>query len=296
MTSLPRRSFGDTGITVTALGFGAGHIGSPDLPEKDVEKLLNEIIDAGVNLIDTARSYGLSEERIGKHLSKRRGEIVLSTKIGYGIPGYEDWTGPCISSGVDAALKLLRTDYIDIVHFHSCPVETLKRQDVLKALQDAVAAGKVRVPAYSGDNESLDCAINTGVFRSIQTSVNVADQRAIDTTIARAHARGMGVIAKRPAANAPWRYRERPAGVYGETYWLRLREMKIDTGGLSWPELALRFTAFLPGVDSSIIGTANSTHFVEDLRCIAKGPLPEEMVKQIRREFNRKDNNWQQET
>lgn len=293
---LKPRPFGNTGLSVSALGFGAGHIGDPAQPEKDIEKLLHAVVDHGITLIDTARSYGLSEKRIGTYLFGRRGEVVLSTKLGYGIPGTEDWTGPCITAGVEAALQLLRTDYLDIVHLHSCPLEVLQRVDILRALQDAVSAGKIRVPAYSGDNEALEYAVDTGVFRSIQTSVNICDQRAIDTTVARADARDMGVIAKRPAANAPWRFTERPVGHYGEMYWVRLKEMKIDVGRLPMPEVALRFAAYAPGVDSCLIGTSNLKHLKEDLAAVAKGPLPEEFVKHIRTAFHREDRGWKQET
>lgn len=294
--AIGKRPFGNTGISVSPLGFGAGHIGSPSQSDKEIEQLLNSVLDSGISLIDTARSYGSCEERIGKFLSHRRSEFVVSTKIGYGIPGFQDWTGPCITVGIDAALGLLRTDYIDIVHFHSCPVDTLRHEDILRALQDGVNAGKVRVPAYSGDNESLDFAIQTGVFKSIQTSINLFDQRAIDTTVARAHARGMGVIAKRPIANAAWRHTSQPHGIYGETYWLRLQKMKFDSGGIALPELALRFAAFLPVVDVAIIGTSNIAHLKESIGYAMKGPLPEEVVQSIRTAFHKEDTGWEQET
>src|SRR3954453_2251217 len=159
---MKRRPFGRTGLTVPVLGFGAGHVGDPALDEAEVGRLLHGALDLGVNLIDTARSYGLSEERIGRHLAGRRDEFVLSTKVGYGIPGYDDWTGPVIAAGVDAALGRLRTDRIDIVHFHSCPLAVLERGEVIAALQAAVAAGKVRVAAYSGEHPPLDWAIEAG--------------------------------------------------------------------------------------------------------------------------------------
>src|SRR6266508_1640164 len=79
------RAFGATGVTVPALGFGAAAAGDPTLSEADAGALLNGAVDAGATLIDTARSYGLSEERIGRHLSHRRRGLVLSTKVGYGV-------------------------------------------------------------------------------------------------------------------------------------------------------------------------------------------------------------------
>ncbi len=286
------RPFGDTDLVVSALGLGAGQIGNADLDEAEVGRLLNAGVDSGVTLIDTARGYGLSEERIGRHLSHRREEIVISTKVGYSIPGYEDWTGPIITAGVDAALERLQTDYIDIVHLHSCPVEVLARGEVVEALQRTVEAGKVRVAAYSGDNEPLRYAIESGRFRSIETSINVADQRVIDEGLAMARERGLGVIAKRPLANAPWRFPSRPVGHYSEVYWERLEEMQLDPGGLSWDELALRFAAYLPGISSCIVGTSSLDHLRRNVAIVEQGPLPEEVVRSIREAFKAHDEDW----
>lgn len=70
---MERRAFGGTGLVVPALGFGAMQAGSPLLPDDAAGRLLHQALDLGLTLIDTARSYGLSEERIGRHLARRRG-------------------------------------------------------------------------------------------------------------------------------------------------------------------------------------------------------------------------------
>ena len=85
------RAFGKQGLSVSALGLGAGHIGDPELDEARVGVLLNSALDMGITLIDTARSYGLSEERIGRHIARRRPQFILSTKVGYGMSGHKDW-------------------------------------------------------------------------------------------------------------------------------------------------------------------------------------------------------------
>jgi aryl-alcohol dehydrogenase-like predicted oxidoreductase len=150
--SLVPRGFGDTGLVVSPLGFGAGEIGDAQLDEHEAETLLRTAVELGVTLIDTARSYGLSEQRIGRYLAPIRDRVVLSTKIGYGIDGVPDWTAECIARGIERALGLLATDRIDIVHLHSCPVEILARGEVIAALLAARDAGKLRCAAYSGDN------------------------------------------------------------------------------------------------------------------------------------------------
>jgi aryl-alcohol dehydrogenase-like predicted oxidoreductase len=293
-----KRAFGNTGLTVSALGFGAGHIGSPDQDETYVGRLLNEILDMGVTLIDTARGYGMSEERIGRHLKHRRQDFVLSTKIGYDIPGHADWSASGITAGVEAALQRLQTDYIDIVHLHSCGVDVLERGEVIEALLAAVDAGKIRVAAYSGDNEALSWAVNakkadgTPVFGSLETSINICDQRVIHDQLAKAVANGQGVIAKRPIANAPWRYATQPYGNYAEEYWLRWKVMGIDPQDIDWTELALRFTAYLPGVSSCIVGTSKLEHMQHNLEMVKAGKLPDALVAQIQETFRQKDNGW----
>ncbi len=304
---MEQRPFGTTGLTVSTLGLGAGHIGGDDQSEDHVGWLLNEALDLGITLVDTARGYNLSEARIGRHLSWRRDDFVLSTKIGYSIPGHDDWSASIIGAGIDEALRTMRTDRLDIVHLHSCPIEILQRGEVTDALDRAVQSGKVRVMAYSGENEALAYAVDSGRFGSIQTSINLTDQRGLDGPVARAVAAGMGVIAKRPIANAAWRFAERPVGQYAEPYWERLQVMKLDPSELladdpaaaklsaadRWLSLALRFAASQPGVSSCIVGTASLDHLRHNADLLAAGPLAPTAVDAIRAAFRQHDKGWE---
>ena len=282
---MQQHRFGTTGLATSALGLGAGQIGNADQDEAMVARLLGEALDLGVTLIDTARGYGLSEERIGRHLGHRRAEFVLSTKIGYGMDGIPDWTGPCIAAGIEAALQRLQTDHLDIVHLHSCPLAVLQNGEVIEALLKAKDAGKLRVAAYSGENAELAWAIESGHFGSVECSVNLFDQRSLRTDLPVAAAKGLGVIAKRPLGNAPWRYPTQPHGDYAETYWLRAQTLAYDTAGMAWDELALRFTAFAPGVSSAIVGTASIDNLKRNARLAEAGPLPSDVVEGLRARF-----------
>jgi aryl-alcohol dehydrogenase-like predicted oxidoreductase len=292
---LPQRPLGATGLTVSALGLGAGRLGGDDLDDAGADALLGAALDAGVTLVDTARSYGRSEERIGRFLAGlggRRDGVVLSTKGGYGIPGVPDWTGAVITAGVDAALARLRTDRIDVFLLHSCPAETLARGEVVDALAGAVRAGKVRVMGYSGEGEALAWAVRSGRFGVVETSVSLCDQRVLDDVLPAAATAGIGVIAKRPLANAPWRFAARPAGDYAEPYWERLQAMAVDPGELPWDELAVRFAAYQPGVSAAIVGTAQVAHLARAVRGVAAGPLPEARARALREAFRRNDRGW----
>ncbi|MCB0262141.1 MAG: aldo/keto reductase [Calditrichaeota bacterium] len=285
------RNFGTTGFNVSAIGYGAGTIGDHQIPEKVAETMLNTVLDAGINLIDTARGYGISEERIGKYISQRRNEFVLSTKVGYGIDGIPDWTYDCIIKGIEAALQRLQTDYIDIVHLHSCPIEILQKGEVIDALEKVRSDGKVRILAYSGENDALKYAVQTQRFQSVMASLNICDQRVIDHPLPAAKNQGMGFIAKRPVANAPWRFTQQPNGHYCEAYWLRWKKMGLQFD-IGWQELALRFSAFRFGNDSCIVGTMNIDHLKENIAIVEKGKLPEEIVFSCRNAFRQHDQQW----
>jgi aryl-alcohol dehydrogenase-like predicted oxidoreductase len=291
------RRFGSTGLDVSGLGLGAGPLGLGSLTESDAERLLHGAVDAGVTLIDTARSYGESEVRIGRHLGGRRAGVILSTKLGYGIEGVPDWTGECAARGVDAALVRLRTDWIDIVHLHSCPLEILGREEIVSSLVAAVAAGKVRVIGYSGDNAEAAYAATSGRFGSLQTSLSLVD-RASEATIAVARDRRLGVIAKRPLGNAPWRFDELPDAPDLAEYWRRWQSLGdsiaqlVATSGAAAAELAIRFAAHQPGVSTAILGTASLDHLLAGVRAVERGPLPADTVASLSAAYRTLGERW----
>ena len=100
------------------------------------------------------------------------------------------------------------------------------------------------------------------------------------------------MIAKRPVANAPWRFTERPIGDYAEEYWTRWKAMAIDPSDLPWQELAVRFSAYAPGVCSAIVGTRNLDHFLENVEMARKGPLPHDLQQAILDAYAREDTGW----
>jgi len=153
------------------------------------------------------------------------------------------------------------------------------------ALERAREKGKIRVAAYSGENEALRWALASGRFGGVECSVNLFDQGVLDGPLARARNDGRGVIAKRPLGNAPWRFDARPVGDYAETYWERRRELAYDTGGLAWDEFALRFSAWQPEVSCAIVGTASVAHLKHNAAIAANGPLPADVTAAVRRRF-----------
>ena len=287
---MEQRALGTTGVRVSALGLGAGRIGGASI--ESVDRLVSAALDLGVALIDTARSYGDSEDLLGRALAGRREGVALSTKVGYGVEGVPDWTPDCIARGIDAALRRLRTDRIEVVHLHSCPRETLEQAGVVEALQSAVQAGKVRVAAYSGEGDALLWAIRSGAFGAVQCSVSVVDQGVLGGAVPDAAARGLGVLAKRPLGNAPWRFTSPPPEQDVAEAFRRFRALDLRAGSLRWESLFARFSAFSPGVSSILVGTGSEEHLRTAASAVEDGPLAAPLAAALREEFARAGGGW----
>jgi aryl-alcohol dehydrogenase-like predicted oxidoreductase len=285
---MEKRVFGRTGLEVSALGFGGAEIGYEGAAAETVVTLLNAALDAGLNVIDTAECYGngtvSSEELIGRAVSHRRSDYYLFTKCGHN-PGFDlpDWDPKLLEMSIDRSLQRLKTDHVDLVQFHGCPVELMRQGDVIAVLQRARDAGKTRFLGYSGDNENARYAIECGAFDTLQTSINIADQSVLDANLALARQRNMGVIAKRPIANAAWRYSSRPDNGYHVTYWERLQKLGYDfTGGPDAAAIALCFTLSQPGVHTAIVGTSKPDRWQRNAALLDAGPLPQAQIDAIR--------------
>jgi aryl-alcohol dehydrogenase-like predicted oxidoreductase len=283
-SALPQRRLGKTDMVAGVLGFGGSEIGYQRVAARTVAKLLDGALDAGLNLIDTAECYDDSEALIGRAVAGRRRDFYLCTKCGHGQGwGRAEWRPAALLASIERSLKRLATDCVDLVQLHSCSLDHLKRGDVIAALERARERGWTRYIGYSGDGEAARYAVECGRFDTLQTSVSVADQEAIHQTLPLAAARGVGVIAKRPLANAVWRYAKKPAEPYYQTYWTRLRALGPDLLGDGDPAAtALRFTLSVPGVHTAIVGTTRPERWPANAALLRAGALPPREYERIR--------------
>jgi aryl-alcohol dehydrogenase-like predicted oxidoreductase len=283
---MEKRTYGNTGMNVSVLGFGGAEIGFSEATQENVDKLLGSALDAGLNVIDTAECYRISEELIGKSVSHRRDDYYLFTKCGH-ASGFDlpDWDPKLLEQSINRSLQRLKTDYVDVIHLHSCSEELLRRGEVIEVLQRAKEQGKTRFIGYSGDHKAALYAVQSGAFDSLETSISIADQEAIELTIPEAIKQGMGVTVKRPIANAAWRTGKKSEDTYQHTYWDRLQELKYDFIQADLNEsvgTALRFTLSVPGVHTVIVGTANPSRWLQNAKLAKQGDLPKELYDSIR--------------
>lgn len=283
---MEQRQLGKTDMQVGVLGFGGAEIGFEGVSPRTVARLLNGALDGGLNVIDTAECYEQSEELIGQSVGGRRKEYYLFTKCGHPeTMEVEDWRPSSIRQSIERSLRRLHTDYLDVVQLHSCSEAELRRGHVIDALQRARERGYTRYIGYSGDSHAALYAIECGQFDTLQISISIADQEALALVMPRAREAHIGLIAKRPIANAAWKTKRKPADEYSHTYWERLRKLDFDflRGDMQDAvATALRFTLSVPGVHTAIVGTAKPYRFAENATIVQARPLPPEHIEKIR--------------
>jgi aryl-alcohol dehydrogenase-like predicted oxidoreductase len=262
-----------------------------DVSEKDAAKILNAVLDAGINLIDTSIDYGRSEELIGRSISHRRSEYFLASKCGC-VPNAPQGsehvhTADNIRAGVEHSLRLLGTDHLDLVQFHrSLTKDEFEANGALEAAMKLKREGKTRFIGVSGILPNLDEQIGMGVFDAFQIPYS-ALQREHEGVIERASRAGAGIIIRGGVA------RGAPTDWEGRSYYMlspaELRSRWEAAGlddlldGMSRMEFMLRFTLSLPDLDTTIVGTRNLDHLRENIAAAARGPLPPELAAAARR-------------
>ena len=297
------RALGGTGAEVTILGYGAmelrGRPRGPQIADQDAGRLLNAVLDGGINLIDTSPDYGRSEELIGSCIGHRRDEFFLASKCGCplvvpagAVPPYpHDYSPGNVRADVEQSLRRLRTDRLDLVQVHMSPAKaTLEENDTVETLEGLRAEGKVRFTGMSGILPNLPDHIAMGVFDVFQIPYS-AVQRDHEELITEAAAAGAGTFirggAARGAAAEDKNWRTGPLsqdpGV-GKRNWENsgLADL-LSEAGMSNMEFVLRFTLSHPGLSTTIVGTANPVHLASNIAVAERGPLPADLYEEAKK-------------
>lgn len=303
------RELGNSGLTVSEIGFGAWGIGGSvgghaayGITDDIVSiRALHAALDAGVTLYDTSDLYGMghSELLIGRVFQQRRDQVVIATKGGMVNPaGEQDFSPAYLRGALERSLSRLASDYVDLYQLHSPPPEELEQiAGLAHFLEALVKEGKARVAGVSARSpqEALLLVERHG-FRSVQVNLNLLDWRAIDCgLLERCRALGVGVIARTPLCfgfltgryrcddvSDPYDHRARwpreqlerwigAAASYGAV---------INSGGEQTSgQKALRFCLSFDAVSAVIPGMLTAEQVQENILASSLGALtPEELI------------------
>lgn len=310
------RAFGRTGLKVSILGFGCGAVGGLMVrgDPADQERAIARALEAGVNYFDTAAQYGNgeSEKNLGRILNKLKPrDAIVGTKVR--VPADSKSIAADIAASVEASLKRLAREQVDILHLHNNIIATgaADRLSTKQVLEEVVPAfdtlrrqGKIRFLGMTanGETAALHQVIDAGVFDSAQVSYNLLNPSAATTLPAdypaqdyarlfeHTRAAGVGVIGIRvlaggalsgtaerhPIASAP----PRPIGSarnYEDDLRRAQRFAPLVTEGFAatLAEAATRFCITHPAMGSILVGVATPEQFEDALAAVLKGPLPQ---------------------
>ena len=292
MANLHTRTLGRTGLEVTTLGFGAMELrGAPrgrDITPEQAERVLNGVLDGGINYIDTSIDYGSSEELIGRFISHRRSEYYLATKCGClvgdqaAVPGQRFphlYTRENIVAGVEQSLARMKTDYLDVVQFHGNPSkETLEENDAVATLLGLREQGKIRFIGMSSTLPNILDHIEMGVFDVFQIPYSSLELEHHDAITSGASAGSGTVIRGGVAKGSP--SDEKQQG----NEWDLWKRADLDDllDGATRMEFLLRFTLSHPSLHTTIVGTLNTQHLQDNIDAAQKGPLPDDVYQQAK--------------
>ncbi len=234
------RRLGKTGLKTSVVGIGTWQFGGEwgrAFSQREVDQLLGRSKELGINLIDTAECYGdhLSEALVGGAIKGDREDWLVATKFGHkfhnNFERTDRWSPGEIVEQLDASLKALNTDYIDLYQFHSGSDEAFDQEALWEVLNDQVKAGKIRHLGISiGSNDNLHQTSRAGHAgaEAIQVVYNRLDRVPEERVFASCQEQDLGVLARVPLASGYLSGKYGPGSVFDNKDDVRSREDQED--------------------------------------------------------------------
>lgn len=287
------KQLGRTGLQVSQIGYGSMGLRGPRtwgvrvVSDEAADHFLNLVLDSGINFIDTAPDYGITEQRIGQFIGSRRSEYLLATKCGCAPIQHSDhletrhiWTRDVVARNLETSLRFLQTDHLDILQFHGGNAETLRQSGLIELLRDFQSQGVIRFVGVSSSLPELPAMIALNLFDTFQIPYSCLAPQHHDL-ITQAAETGAGIIIRGGIAQGgPDAEIQRPAL---NDVWMRAALDELLPEGISRAELVLRYTLSHPHCHTTIVGTCNPLHLSENLSAAAAGTLPQDLLDEIRR-------------
>jgi len=285
-----RRRLGRTNLDVSEIGLGALEIGrdwgirDDDFGrpgEQEAISLVHAALDLGINFIDTAPAYQLSEERIGKALQGRRDEVYLATKVGEHYDNergfWYDYGAAAVRTSVEHSLRRLQTDVIDVLQIHSASVELIQGGETYEAMKRLQDAGHVRFLGMSGDLEAARAAIEHGGFDTVQIVYNIVNQEAAASLLPLARSRDVGVIVMAPLGHGALTSKHEHLDPEQREYRLAKQLDFLVRSDQTLAQAALRFVLHHDAVSTIIAGTRKPANLRSNVEAAIGSLSPEEL-------------------
>lgn len=302
------RKLGNTDLEVSALSLGTVALGMPYgitpkenktddekagmIPPSDNEaiQLIHQAIDGGINFIDTARAYGRSEDVLGKALHDRRDKVILTTKLGCHDAEGNVLQGQALrqhmQDSITTSLKLLRTDWVDLLMLHSASVELLQNGEVIDILKEFRTQGLARyIGASTYGTEAPRMAISQEI-NALQVAYNILDQRMADDIFPLAKAKGVGVVVRSVFLKGALTPRANDLPEHLAPLKQQSEAVKQFAGQLTPPmnrvEAALRFVLSQQDISSALVGVHTPAELEASLKVAGNNTLSEEIMNQFK--------------
>ncbi|MFF2347737.1 aldo/keto reductase [Pseudarthrobacter sp. NPDC058119] len=306
------RRVGKSGLTVSTVGLGCNNLGRANTATESqdaTDAVVNAAIDAGITLFDVADNYGkepgLSETMLGRSLGRRRGDVVVATKFGMDTQGANGrdfgarGSRRYIIQSVEASLRRLDTDWIDLYQFHT-PDPLTPIDETLAALDTLVRSGKVRYIGHSNRSgwqiaqaQYVARELGTARFISSQNHYNLLDRRAELEVTPAAEEFGLGVLPYFPLANGLLTGKYAPGHAPEGSRLSHTRTNMVDDAdwdqlnrysafakerGLTEIEVAFSWLAAQPSVASVIAGATRPEQVRQNAEAANWTPTPEDLA------------------
>ncbi|BAY62828.1 putative oxidoreductase [Calothrix brevissima NIES-22] len=317
------RNFGSTDLVVSEMGIGGSHFGSMinQQSPQEIIKTLSKSLDSGINFYDIADIYGQgeSERLVGRTFKNQRDRVIYASKAGFCLSNTgniiaklkpflkpiirlvkpikqpllqarssqlrQDFSDTYLIGAVEASLKRLQTDYLDIFQLHEPPLSVIRNGEVFDTLEKLKYQGKIRYYGIACRNveDALVC-LNYPGCSSLQIEINLLNQSAVDQVFPLLEKDNVGIIARQAFASGklfkiiqnPELFPEVTEDIKVHHTVQKLQELVKQKGNEAIAQIAIQFVLQFTPVSVVVVGTRNRQHLANNLAAFSSPILTQE--------------------
>lgn len=293
--SVPITTLGKTNLIVSRLGLGTVEIGleygigPKSLPtEQEAITLLKSAVELGVTYIDTARGYGLAEERVGKSGVSNMPGVLVGTKCAQFLKAEPDVHGAelgrRVREDIDTSRRNLKLDILPLVQLHIELADYTDLRELIEIMQKLQSEGAVQHVGIASRGEDVPlAALQHDIFETVQAAYSILDQRMMPRVFPAAEKKNVGIINRSVLLKGA--LTPKSATLPGQLQSLKdgaaaAAEIAAELG-IDLPTLAMRFVISNPAVSVALLGTTKVERLQQAADAIAAGPLSSDILQRL---------------